>query len=349
MIAPTPPNDDDEQPDEQQFDVPSPHARKYLHDQASVVLSESTLGKRKCELRLFVEFLHKQRGTTILDADKADVEAFLKAYARKGNRQETLRNKLSAVRELYKYTHTHSDADELVLEPYALDDMGRKIEKYNTPESMKREGLDEDEFEQLVEAAKFRRDQLMILVAYETAARNKELRLLKLDDVDLEDNKVRFRRTKGSKSIEKPITERLAFEIEQWIEVDRAAWPTAEESDYLFPADKSEKLKTNEGFNNIIKEAASRAGIQEIKDESTLTERQQETMDAEGDTREWRRVTAHVLRHTHVKHFHDELEDDVLRENLGHESFSTTEEYYLPDEDHAETIRDAMSDSWDLD
>lgn len=40
-------------------------------------------------------------------------------------------------------------------------------------------------------------------------------------------------------------------------------------------------------------------------------------MDAEEDTREWRRVTAHVLRHTHAKHFHDELEDDVLRANLG--------------------------------
>lgn len=90
MTPPTLPNDDDEQPDEQRFDVPSPRARKYLHDQASVVLSESTLGKCECELRLFVEFLQEQRETTVLDGDKADVEAFLKAYARKGNRQETL-------------------------------------------------------------------------------------------------------------------------------------------------------------------------------------------------------------------------------------------------------------------
>lgn len=94
-----------------------------------------------------------------------------------------------------------------MLEPYALDDMGRKIEKYNTPKTMNREGLDEDEFDQLVKAAVFRRDQLMILIAYETAARNRELRLLKLDDVDLENNKIRFRRMKGGKSIEKPITD----------------------------------------------------------------------------------------------------------------------------------------------
>lgn len=322
MSTITPPNDDEEQTDERTFDVPNPHARQYLHDQASVVLSESTLGKRECELRLFVEFLHKQKYTRVLDADESDVEAFLKTYADKGNRQETLRNKLSAVRELYKYIHTHSD--ELTLEPYALDDMGRKIEKYNTPESMKREGLDEDEFKRLIEAAACYRDKLMILVAYETAARNKEVRNLRLHDIDLNERKIHFQRMKGDKSAGKPITERLALELEQWIEVDRAAWSTAAESDYLFPADNSEKLETNEGFNKIIKDAARRADIQEIKDESTLTERQQETMDAEENTREWRRVTAHV-------------------------PFATTEEYYLPDENYDDAIRDAMSDSWNLD
>jgi site-specific recombinase XerD len=351
MTAATTPNDDDdEQDDDRSFDVPNRHAREYLDEQYPVVLSGSTLGKRECELRLFVEFLHTQRYKKVKHATLDDVEAFFKAYARKGNRQETLRNKLSAVRELYKYIRTNTDdADDVALGPHALDDMDRKIKKYNTPETMTREGLDKGEFDELVEAAACYRDQLMMLVAYETAARNKEVRNLRCQDVDLEEQRIYFRRMKNGKSAGKPISDNLTLELRRWLKSDRATWPTAEDSDYLFPADWGEKIATNEGFNQIIKEAAERAGIQKIKDESTLTERQQETMETDEDTREWRRVTAHVLRHTHVKHFHDELEDDALQENLGHESFATTEEFYLPEENHDEAIRNALSDSWDLD
>lgn len=57
----------------------------------------------------------------------------------------------------------------------------------------------------------------------------------------------------------------------------------------------------------MIKEATERSDIQEIKNESTLTEQQQDMMDAKEDIREWRHVTVHVLHHTHVKHFRDQL------------------------------------------
>jgi site-specific recombinase XerD len=108
MTAATTPNDDGEQDDDRSFDVPNQHAREYLDEQYPVVLSGSTLGKPECELRLFVEFLHT-RNKKINYATLDDVEVFFKTYDQKANRQETLRNKLSAVRELYKYIRTNTD------------------------------------------------------------------------------------------------------------------------------------------------------------------------------------------------------------------------------------------------
>jgi len=341
------PNDNEEQTTENTFNVPNPYARDYLDTVQGRILNDSTTEKRECELRLFVEHLH-EHDTSVLEAEKSDVKEFLRVQSDKDNRRETIRNKLSGIRELYKHIRTECDDAEPALKPHALDDMDQLVKKFTTPPAMNREGLDEDEFDKLVEAAACYRDQLMILVAYETAARNTELRNIRIEDIDLKKSKIKFPSTKGNKSTTKPITEKLALELEQWIEVDREAWPTAERSPYLFPADSGEKIETNEGFNKIIKEAAERADIQQIKDTSKLTDRQIETMNSGTEQRKWSKVTAHVLRHTHVKHFIGELDDNVIQDHLDHESFATTEKYYIPEEDYDDEIRDAVSGSWNL-
>ena len=138
----TTPNDDDEQDNDRSFDVPNKHTRECLNEQSPVVLSESTLEKHERKLQLFVGFLHTQRYKKIKHATVGDAEALFKAYAMTSNCQETLRNKLSVVRELYKHIRTNTDdADGLTLKPYALDDIDRKIKKYNTSETMTHERL----------------------------------------------------------------------------------------------------------------------------------------------------------------------------------------------------------------
>jgi integrase len=133
------------------------------------------------------------------------------------------------------------------------------------------------------------------------------VRNLRCQDVEREEQRIHLRQVKKCKSAGEPISDSLAFELRRWLKSGWATWPTAEGGDYLSPADGSERIETNERFNKMIKQATERADIQEIKDESTLTEQQQDMMDAEEDTREWQRVTIHVLHHTHVKHFHDQL------------------------------------------
>jgi integrase/recombinase XerD len=162
----TTPNDDDEQDNDRSFDVPNKHTGECLNEQSPIVLSESTLGKHERKLRLFVGFLHTQRYNKIKHATVGNVETIFKAYAMKDNCQETLRNKLSVVSELYKYIRIETDdADDVVLEPHTLYEMDRKIKKYNTPETMIREGLDREEFDELVEGAACCRGQLMMLMA----------------------------------------------------------------------------------------------------------------------------------------------------------------------------------------
>jgi len=68
----------------------------------------------------------------------------------------------------------------------------------------------------------------------------------------------------------------------------------------VFPSRRGEKLSSNGSLNEIVKDAAERADIQDVIGRSRLTSTEQDVLHTEKEYREWHRVTVHTLRHSFI-------------------------------------------------
>ncbi|POG53813.1 tyrosine-type recombinase/integrase [Haloferax marisrubri] len=342
------PYDHPDQVEERQLNewgVTDPQVREYLLKESGIKLAPSTTRRRACTLRLFTAFLDEQ-GTSVIGAEKQDIIDYLASCSVKGNRMETVRNKRSAVKALYKFLHAHSDrADELKIKPEFVGDIPIRGFRYKTRESMNRVPLTEDELNKLYDAIETHRNQLIVTIGAETGLRNAEIRELKISDVDLDELTLHVRDGKGGKSHTVAISEALAVNIRQWIELERSARPGAEECDYLFISENGGgKIETNEGLSRFLKDAAEEAGIQDTLGEIYLTERQKEVMNTDNDTKVMHKVTAHALRHTfNHKMKKSGLSLETRSKAMNHSHPSVTKDNYDHDEEnYNDLIRDLI-------
>jgi integrase/recombinase XerD len=185
------------------------------------------------------------------------------------------------------------------------------------------------------------RNRLLITVGAETGLRNSDLREIQLSDVDYEELLIHVPDPKGSKAYDVPISEELGFELKQWLKHHRGAYASAGVSNYLFPSEYGPKLETNGGLNTIIKEAATRAGIQEVIATSQISPEQRVSLGTEKETRNMHRVTVHTLRHTFLTLLKDAEVPLVYRQLVAnHRDPNTTLGYEHGSNDIFEIIRD---------
>lgn len=304
--------------------------RAYLDAKKGAKLCSGTAEKRDVNLRLFQEFLEEEQQSTVLDADYDDLETFVETRAQKGLTRETVRNKLSAMKQAYKYINFRTDYEANLRSGHFEEIMG-ELSDYNWGANIKRKPLDRDEVVQLYKEAS-KRDEMIIRVLVETALRNSDLRDIKLDHLqfdDKDDPTIYVPDSKNNESYEIPVSHKLALDIEKYIRLYRDA---PRNSDYLFPAEQGPKLETNEGLNSCLKEIAEDAGIQDIIGTSPLTERQKEMMNTDQDYREWNRVIVHVLRHTGLTLMVDAgVPKEIARYIANHEQLETLEKYLHED------------------
>lgn len=115
-----------------------------------------------------------------------------------------------------------------------------------------------------------------------------------------------------------PQDSQLDFMLKQWIEDHRPTCAMASESNYLFPTNRSEHI-AGQTLNDVVKEAASRAGIQGVQSVNKIGE-------------ERATVTSHILRHTFAMRCVEEGWDIyALSSALGHSSVQVTEDTYIHD------------------
>lgn len=276
--------------------VPNDLAREYLEVNADVTLTPSSVKSYDSYLTQFTASLHG-KNITVLSAEFTDVLDFIEDCVRLGNRQSTISSKLTAVAELYRYIRLRTDAGgELNFDPLRFREID--LNRYNTPEPIEREALSKEEIRRLFDAFKSYRNRLMAIVGVETGIRNSDIRNLQIQDVY--DDEIYVHDPKNSMPYNVPISEQLTFEFKMWFKHHRKGFATASDSNYVFPSQQGEKLEQNSGLNTIIKEAAKRAGIQEVIGRSPLSPIEQETLDTSKKYREWHRVTAHTLRHSYI-------------------------------------------------
>ena len=317
----------------------NPYVRDYLDTNEDIVLAPSTVRTYRYKLQEYVRFLDDIE-TTVLEASQEDVVTFIERCVRRGNRESTISGKLAVIGQLYRHIKLRMDVgDELNLEPLELETID--LERYRTPSPIEREALSREELRQLFDAMDSIRNLLLGFTAAETGFRNSDLRELTIEDVDFEELEIHASNPKNGRPYEAPISKDLAFELKQWIDHHRLAYTTASDSPYLFPGEQSAKLETNAGLNTIVKNAAERAGIQEVIGTSEIHPEHQTGAGTEGSVRQWHRVTAHTLRHSYITFLKDSGVPLSYRQLVAnHTSPKTTRGYEHGRDDIFDRIRD---------
>jgi integrase/recombinase XerD len=317
----------------------NPYVADYLTTNEALVLAPSTVRTYRSRLREYIRYLSAIE-TTVLNAEREDVVAFIEECVRRRNRESTLSGKLNTIYQLYKHIELNmNEGDELQLDPLELETIN--LERYRTPAPIEREALTREELRQLFDTMDSYRNRLLAITAAETGLRNSDLRELTLDDVYFDKLEIHASDPKNSIPYEVPMSDDLAFELECWIDGPRIAHTTATESSYLFPGKYSAKLETNGGLNTIIKTAAERAGIQRVIGTSEIDSKQLTALETERSERSWHRVTPHTLRHTFITLLKDAGIQLSYRQLVAnHANPETTRGYTHGKDDVFETIRD---------
>lgn len=320
------------------FRVPNEFAQEYLSTNAGIALKPATVSTYDSQLTEYTAFLNS-RDKTVISAEFTDVIEFIEECVRRGNRKSTLSGKLSTIAELYRYIRLRTDAgDELNLDPLRFREIN--LDRYNIPQRIEREALSKEEIRRLFDAFKSYRNRLMAIVGIETGLRNSDIRNLRVEDIG--SDQIHVHDPKNSKPYDVPISDQLSFEFNTWFKHHRPGFTAASDSEYAFPSHNSEKLTQNSSLNEIVKEAAERAGIQDVIGRSSLSESQQDVLGTGKEYCEWSRVTVHTLRHSYITLLSESGVSLPYRQLVAnHSNPSTTRGYSHGADNVFEEIRDS--------
>jgi integrase len=173
---------------------------------------------------------------------------------------------------------------------------------------------------------------------------------MRLSELDLGSNIIAVKNTKSGGSVDIPISDELALQLERWIRIERKAY-WSKNNPYLFPAKTNKKLRSSKALRKIVHKAADKAGIQRVVSERELTKAEKRAQNKKTGVRRDYRVTPHTLRHTFA-HLLEQagLSPEARRDALGHDDLSTTEDHYsFSESEYEDQIRDLLHDDKDMD
>lgn len=278
--------------------------------------AEGTINEYRKGLRQFSSWLDEE-GLNPEKVTSRDLQRYL-SYLKtdKGYAPKTIRVRFVAVRRFYDDLTGSGVIPDDPTSNVTVTDYAPKRTRVEEVTKEPRKWLAKNELRKLVEnvPAPQLRNRLLILFQYYTGLRRKEVCDVKLDDLDREERRVQVR-GKNGKAHTAHWRPKLDGLLTAWLDSGyRSASPYARESDYLFLTESSPQLSDGH-LNDIVKQAAENAGIQEVLYE-----------DAAG--RRHFKITSHTLRHSFAMHW---LENggsiEGLSKNLAHSSVTTTEIY----------------------
>lgn len=298
------------------------------------VISRSSGETYLSNIRKLVRHLHDV-DEDILTTEVGNIIGLCRKMAHQDLSKTMFERQIAITNHVYDYIELETDYETNMNYP-ALQNISAR--DFQTPDPVEVEPLSISELHKLASSFDSFRNRLFFLVGCVTGARNESLRIIKLEDVNLDDNEIKLENTKYNGTYTIPISNQMALELERWINVIRE--PCVDESDnpYLFPSTKSGKIEHKNSLNRIIKEAAEEAGIQEVVKEREPTPAERRN-GVECDEIEYHRVTVHLLRHTFSYLLEEAgLNTEARRDALDHDSIRTTEKYYSYDRSDYETL-----------
>lgn len=162
--------------------------------------------------------------------------------------------------------------------------------------------------------------ELTCRILWQTGLRASELANLRVEDIDLDEQKLTVETAKRDAHERKlSFNLRLKRELEKWLNAERHKYTQADDSPYLLPTHKSERIYPR-NLTKAVRDLAEEAGIQEYNEFQNGGKR------------------AEISPHSFRKAFGVQrlFDDDVRTAQLllGHADISTTENYLdLDDED----------------
>lgn len=304
--------------------------------------SQSTVDRYTRHVRNWREWLTENRGKSLWNVDNIDLRVFIKELDNEGMAPSTISQRVSAISKFYQ------DCDTIVEEvgdvetlpdipenPY--DNLKKKYKSRLRGDTKKKEALkdtegdeypylEEDKIQELIKnvPAPRLRNELIIMLLFNCGFRRGELANAKVENIDRKDRSIYIPPRKSSEYRSVSYHEKyLGFHLDQWLDFGgRESMTYADESEYLFPTNDSLHI-SGDYINQMVKEAARNAGLQEVTAEYS-------------DGRQQHKITAHTLRHSFAMAQLDAGTDvRTLQTLLGHDELDTTLIYLQQSKDEA--------------
>ena len=219
--------------------------------------SENTIKNYKLDL---VQFCKVAGLDGIEDVSRADAENFILWLANKGTAASTRCRKISAIQSLFKWAE-----DCGIVQKNAVGGLA----KPKIPQK-KVLAMSAEEVQKVLWVAKnrnqhhkdFFRNLTMIALLFASGLRRNELVNIKVGDVFLPDNALLVREGKGDKQRIVYYNDDAKALLSEWIVRHRKLYKHAENSEYLFVTEKSEKMNPAT-VNMVVNGLYEEAGIKE--------------------------------------------------------------------------------------
>jgi integrase/recombinase XerD len=259
-------------------------------------LSANTLSSYRIDLSQYQTWLGKECRTSLLDADRSQLQAYLGMRVKNGQSPRSTARFMSCVRGFYRFSVREGRIDVDPTLDVDSPKLGRPLPK----------SLSEEDVERLLNAPDIDtalefRDRTMLELLYACGLRVTELTSLQLVQVSMNQGVVRVF-GKGSKERLVPMGEEALSWLKRYMAGPRAELLKGAPSDVLFPSRRGTQM-TRQTFWHRIKIYAKRAEIRKS-------------------------LSPHTLRHAFATHLLNHGADlRVVQMLLGHSDLSTTQIY----------------------
>jgi integrase/recombinase XerD len=302
--------------------------------------SESTANRYRNSLRKWADWLSENRDKTMFEANENDLQEYVFDLQDEGYAPDTIKVRRAAASQFYqtmerKRTGGATFPESIIDDEGEVDNVAEDVNlngSYHKSGTLKSQHSREDifylepeEIEQLKEhvPAPEVRNELIIMMLYQTGMRRGELARVRLKDIDRDERRIQVRNQKGQSNRTVWYQSSLDTNLSIWLGSERDAVLTASESEYLFPSKMSERI-SDWSVSQVVRQAAENAGLQE-------------TLYVDQRGREQVKITAHTLRHSFANRLvtgEDSIDLARLQDLMGHEDIETTRIYLKFKETH---------------
>lgn len=306
-------------------DIGNKHIDQFLNG-IKGLKAEGTWKTRHSDLKNFYGWIKDEDKGKITDLSGLDIRDYILWNSNAGYAPATISSRYNSVHALYE----ELSGIQKVLDENPMDDIRYKNLKGVLEGTKKTEGNSDDfihitpeEVDLMVENAPKpkTRNELMFRLMFHTGIRVQECRDIKLEDVDPDNRAIGVCCKKVAHDNSKDDGWRNVYYqpslntlMRLWLDQIRETNAPAEESEYLFLTNRSEKLGKSR-IQRIVRDTAKEAGIQKAL-----------YVDPAGKTHY--RITPHAFRHGYCMHaIKCGIDISYVSEHAGHKTLDMTKRY----------------------